>query len=101
MKSTTMWTMVCFCHHGAGVKRQVGRSRFMSSHIPKPGVATTGVGGLDAILGGGLPRQSIYLIQGHPGSGKTLLGIQFLREGAAKNESCLYVTAGEGREHLN
>jgi circadian clock protein KaiC len=72
----------------------------MSSHIPRPGVAATGVGGLDAILGGGLPRQALYLIQGHPGSGKTLLGIQFLVEGAAKNEPILYVTAGEGREHL-
>ncbi len=72
----------------------------MSSHIPRPGVAATGVGGLDAILGGGLPRQALYLIQGHPGSGKTLLGIQFLIEGAAKNEPILYVTAGEGREHL-
>jgi circadian clock protein KaiC len=73
----------------------------MSPHIPRPGVAATGVGGLDAILGGGLPRHSIYLIQGHPGSGKTLMGIQFLREGAAKNESGLYVVAGESHANLN
>lgn len=46
--------------------------------IPK---APTGIGGLDEITGGGLPRGRTTLIIGGPGSGKTLLGMQFLIEG--------------------
>jgi circadian clock protein KaiC len=64
-----------------------------------PRVAT-GVAGLDAILGGGLPRDRLYLIQGDPGVGKTTLALQFLLEGKRLGESCLYVTLGETREEL-
>jgi circadian clock protein KaiC len=64
-----------------------------------PRVAT-GVAGLDAILGGGLPTDRLYLIQGDPGVGKTTLALQFLLEGKRLGESCLYVTLGETREEL-
>lgn len=36
----------------------------------------TGISGLDAILGGGLPADHLYLIQGLAGSGKTTLACQ-------------------------
>ena len=42
---------------------------------------STGIAGLDAILGGGLPRNRLYLVQGDPGTGKTTLALQFLLEG--------------------
>lgn len=42
---------------------------------------SSGVPGLDAILGGGLPRNCLYLIKGEPGVGKTTLAMQFLLEG--------------------
>ena len=60
----------------------------------------TGVPGLDEILGGGLPRNCLYLIEGNPGVGKTTLALQFLREGRARGESCLYVTLSETKAEL-
>jgi circadian clock protein KaiC len=46
----------------------------------------TGVPGLDAMLGGGLLPSSSTLVMGTPGAGKTLLGLGFLMEGAARGE---------------
>ena len=37
----------------------------------------TGIGGLDQITGGGLPRGRVTLVAGSAGAGKTLLGLQF------------------------
>jgi circadian clock protein KaiC len=47
--------------------------------LPK---APTGIRGLDEITGGGLPRGRSTLVTGGTGSGKTLLGLQFLVAGA-------------------
>jgi circadian clock protein KaiC len=41
----------------------------------------TGIKGFDEITEGGLPMNRITLISGGPGSGKTLLGIDFLVNG--------------------
>jgi circadian clock protein KaiC len=60
----------------------------------------TGTAGLDHLLGGGLPASRVYLIEGDPGSGKTTLGLQFLREGVARGEKVLYVTLSETRAEL-
>ena len=49
----------------------------------------TGVPGLDDILGGGLPPNCMYLIEGNPGVGKTTLALQFLMEGRARREADL------------
>jgi circadian clock protein KaiC len=62
--------------------------------------ASTGVAGLDHILGGGFPYDRVYLIEGDPGSGKTTLGLQFLREGLRREEKVLYVTLSETRSEL-
>ena len=47
---------------------------------------STGVGGLDAMLGGGIPRGYSALIAGPSGSGKTVLAAQFLSEGIKHDE---------------
>lgn len=60
----------------------------------------TGVEGLDDILAGGLPRNSLYLVQGEPGSGKTTLALQFLLEGMRRGEGILYITLSETRREL-
>lgn len=61
---------------------------------------STGTEGLDDILGGGLPRNRVYLVQGDPGVGKTTLAMQFLIEGAEKGETGLYITLSETKEEL-
>ena len=60
----------------------------------------TGIEGLDDILGGGLPRNRFYLLQGDPGTGKTTLALQFLLNGAARGEKCLYITLSESKEEI-
>jgi len=62
--------------------------------------ATTGVPGLDYLLRGGLPAHRIHLIEGHPGAGKTTLGLQFLMEGVRRGESCMYITLSETVDEL-
>jgi circadian clock protein KaiC len=44
--------------------------------------APSGIGGLDEITRGGLPRGRTTIICGGPGCGKTMLGIEFLVRGA-------------------
>jgi len=60
----------------------------------------TGIPALDDILQGGLIPERLYLVDGHPGSGKTTFALQFLLEGVRNGERCLYVTLSETREEL-
>jgi circadian clock protein KaiC len=46
--------------------------------------ARTGIQGLDEVTDGGLPRGRTTLIVGGPGTGKTLMGIEFAIKGAAE-----------------
>src|SRR5947209_20029740 len=63
-------------------------------------LVSTGVEGLDEIIGGGLPPSRLYLVQGNPGSGKTTLGLQFLLEGFRRGETGLYVSLSETKNEL-
>lgn len=56
---------------------------------------SSGIAGLDRILGGGLTRDRLYLVEGEPGTGKTTMGLQFLLEGAQRGETVLYITLSE------
>jgi circadian clock protein KaiC len=60
----------------------------------------TSIGGLDAILGGGLPADRLYLVEGDPGTGKTTLALQFLLAGVRRGEAALYVTLSETHDEL-
>jgi KaiC/GvpD/RAD55 family RecA-like ATPase len=53
---------------------------------------STGVKGLDEILGGGYPFPSVVLVAGEPGSGKTTLALQSLFNGAKNGEKGIYIT---------
>ena len=52
----------------------------------------SGVPGLDAVLGGGLPEYSFNLIAGAPGSGKTTLAHQIMFANATVDVPALYFT---------
>ncbi|HVG09119.1 MAG TPA: ATPase domain-containing protein [Thermoanaerobaculia bacterium] len=62
--------------------------------------ASTGIEGLDYILGGGFPRNRLYLVKGNPGAGKTTLAMQFLLAGARAGEPGVYATLSETEEEL-
>jgi circadian clock protein KaiC len=59
-----------------------------------------GVPELDALLDGGLPRASTTVIQGGTGTGKTVLGLNFLVEGARKKERGILFTHEETPDQL-
>src|ERR1022692_3177266 len=44
-------------------------------------VVKTGIEGLDAIFLGGIPRTNVTVVQGVTGSGKTLMGLEFIYRG--------------------
>jgi circadian clock protein KaiC len=58
--------------------RAARRSRGKSRELAK---SPTGIAGLDEITCGGLPKGRTTLVTGGAGSGKTLLGIEFLAQG--------------------
>lgn len=60
-----------------------------------PERVTTGVPGLDPLLGGGFFPGRPYLVTGPNGSGRTLFGLQFLLEGIRKGEPVLLVAVDE------
>ncbi|WP_407181429.1 ATPase domain-containing protein [Bradyrhizobium sp. STM 3562] len=61
---------------------------------------SAGVAGLDGILDGGFASNRVHLIEGQPGTGKTTLALQFLLDGAARGERCLYITLSESKDEL-
>ena len=58
-------------------------------------VLSTGIPGLDAMLGGGLVARRPYVVTGPPGCGKTILGMQFLMEGRRNGEDVFHITLDE------
>lgn len=60
----------------------------------------TGIANFDALIQGGLKSQSITLVAGDAGSGKTIFALQFLYQGLKEGESCLYLTFEEKKEKL-
>jgi len=61
----------------------------------------TGIDGLDNLIEGGIPRGSLVLLAGNPGTGKTVFGIQFLFKGAKDcDENGIYVSFAESEETI-
>ena len=61
---------------------------------------STKIAGLDEILEGGLPQGRTTVVSGGPGSGKTVLGLEFLCRGAAADEPGVFVTFEEGAKAI-
>lgn len=60
----------------------------------------TGIPGLDEILKGGIREKSAVLVSGGPGTGKTILAMQFLAEGAKNGEAGMYILYDTEKEEL-
>jgi len=61
---------------------------------------TSGRKALDHMCGGGFFRDSIILVSGATGTGKTLMATEFLNAGARHEERCLFLGFEESREQL-
>jgi circadian clock protein KaiC len=69
--------------------------------VQVPTKAPTGIAGFDEITGGGLPRGRTTLLVGGPGSGKTILALQFLVHGAQDcKEPGIFVAFEETSERI-
>lgn len=56
---------------------------------------STGIRSLDPILGGGVYKGSVTLVVGISGAGKTVMGLQFLLEGARQGQKGLLISLDE------
>jgi circadian clock protein KaiC len=56
---------------------------------------SSGITGLDEMLNGGFPSNKIILFRGGPGTGKTISCLQFILEGAKKEEKGICITLDE------
>ena len=65
-----------------------------------PARTTTGVDGLNAILGGGYPTARNALVVGQAGTGKTLLSLAFLVDGCQRDEPGVLVSFDESPADL-
>lgn len=64
-------------------------------------IVETGIAGLDSILLDGLPRNNVILVQGSAGTGKTLLGMEFIYRGITEfNEPGIIVVFESSPEKL-
>jgi circadian clock protein KaiC len=60
----------------------------------------TGIEGLDNILGGGVPLSNAVLLAGACGTGKTILGFEFLVRGMLSGEPGMFISSTETPERL-
>jgi circadian clock protein KaiC len=67
----------------------------MSASETSVGRVSSGIAGLDEMLGGGFPTGHVVLVTGLPGTGKTCLGLQFLAAGIPLGEVGVYLSLEE------
>ncbi|MBN2306143.1 MAG: hypothetical protein JXQ72_16790 [Anaerolineae bacterium] len=68
--------------------------------IPNTERVTSGIPGLDKMLGGGFIPRSAVLLRGAPGTGKTTFGLQYLIEGVRRGETGLFISFEEFPQSL-
>ena len=79
-------------------QRRITASRNSDTHLNK---CPTGIKGFDQITEGGLPKNRTTLVCGSAGSGKTLMGIDFLIKGASHyNEPGVLMSFEETEDEL-
>lgn len=98
-----------------GARHQTGRHHFLISDnglvifpVQKERLTETvckdrissGVAGVDSMVGGGLFRGSTTLLLGSSGTGRTVLGLHFLQDGVGHGERGLFISFEEGRPQV-
>jgi circadian clock protein KaiC len=77
-------------------KKKVSKKRVVKKVSKKKAVSKvrihSGINGLDSLIQGGFKAGSINLVEGGPGSGKTIFATQFLFEGLKRGEPVVYIT---------
>jgi circadian clock protein KaiC len=53
---------------------------------------SSGIAGFDALSGGGLVKNSVLVLYGSPGSGKSIFSTEFLLEGLKNGEKVFYIS---------
>ena len=61
----------------------------------EPVRVSTGVAGLDDMLGGGIREEDILLVSGGPGTGKTIMSLQYIMSAVGRGEPCVYISIEE------
>src|SRR6185436_13856575 len=85
-----------FVHIGFFYRKRIEQiMRAAARPIPK---IPTQIAGLDEVLEGGLPQGRTTLVSGGPGSGKTVLGLEFLCRAATEGTPGVFVTFEERAE---
>lgn len=79
--------------------------RLVAPRVPehyeqRPNRISTGVPGLDQLMGGGLFAGSTTLLIGMTGAGKTTIGLQFALDGVKKGEKVMYINFQENPAQL-
>lgn len=79
---------------------QLTRHRSTAAHVEvSDDRVPTGIKGLNELIEGGLPRASMIILAGSPGSGKTIASAQFLHYGAMEcDENGVYVSFSERKD---
>lgn len=60
----------------------------------------SGIPGLDKLIEGGFVRNSVNLVAGQTGTGKTLMCMQYLLHGLKKGENGLYITLEQKEDEI-
>jgi KaiC/GvpD/RAD55 family RecA-like ATPase len=61
---------------------------------------STGVPGLDPLIGGGIPKGSSILVTGDAGTGKTILALHFINAACSAGKKAAYISVEESRQNL-
>jgi circadian clock protein KaiC len=61
---------------------------------------TSGIIGLDKHMGGGFVKDSVNLVSGSTGTGKTIFGLQYIWHGLQKGENGVYISLEQEPEDV-
>lgn len=83
------------------MKKKEGKKKVKRMEVGSMERIKTGVPGLDELLFGGIPKKSLVVVNGEPGSGKTILCLEYLYNGIVKyDEHGVFVSLEETEEEL-